>query len=116
MIQSFYREEFTPLIKKSADVSRAETSQARELGIDPKSGKMIYARFGRFGPMLQIGEAIEGGEKPTFAPLPKGARIETVTLEQALEMFKLPRIVGTMEDGEEIKANIGPVWTIRAGR
>jgi DNA topoisomerase-1 len=107
MIKDFYTKDFHPLIVASADVSRAETSQARELGIDPKSGKMIYARFGRYGPMLQIGEAVEGGEKPTFAPMPKGVRLENVTLEQALEMFKLPRLVGLTESGEEIKANIG---------
>ena len=68
--------------------------------------KPIIARFGRFGPMLQLGET-DGDEKPRFAPLPKGAKIETVTLEQALEMFKLPRVVGQTEDGQDIKANIG---------
>lgn len=106
MIKDFYKGEFHPLIVASADVSRAETSQARELGKDPKTGKNVYARFGRYGPMLQIGETTDE-EKPQFATMPKGARIETVTLEEALEMFKLPRIVGTTEDGEEIKANIG---------
>lgn len=106
MIENFYKKEFHPLIIKSADVSRAETSQARELGKDPKTGKTVYARFGRYGPMLQIGEVTDD-EKPDFAPLPKGARLETVSLEEALEMFKLPRIVGTTQEGEEIKANIG---------
>lgn len=106
MVERFYKKEFHPLVEKSADVSRAETSQARELGKDPKSGKNIYARFGRFGPMLQIGEVTDE-EKPTFAPLPKGARLETVTLEEALEMFKLPRLVGKTKEGEDIKANIG---------
>lgn len=106
MISEFYTKEFHPLIEASDSVSRAETSQARELGTDPKSGKPVYARFGRYGPMLQIGEVTDT-EKPTFAPLPAGARLETVTLEQALEMFKLPRDVGVTEDGEPIKANIG---------
>ena len=106
MIERFYTKEFHPLIIKSADVSRAETSQARELGKDPKTGKTIYARFGRFGPMLQVGEVTDE-VKPTFAPLPKGARLETVTFEEALEMFKLPRLVGQTEQGEEIKANAG---------
>ncbi len=105
MLADFYKG-FHPLIGKAENVSREETSQARELGKDPKSGKPIIARFGRYGPMLQRG-ATEDEEKPDFAPLPKEATLEDVTLEQALEMFKLPRTVGTTEDGKEIKANIG---------
>ena len=105
MLKEFYTP-FHELIEKSVDIDRSTVSQAREIGVDPKSGSMIIARFGRFGPMLQLGEA-KDEEKPRFAPLPKGARLETVTLEQALEMFKLPRIVGTTENGKEIKANIG---------
>ncbi len=104
-ISDFYKD-FQPLIEKSADVSRVETSQARELGIDPKSGKTVVARYGRFGPMLQKGET-EGDDKPIFAPLPEGTTLMTVTFEQAMEMFKLPRTVGTTKDGEEIKANLG---------
>lgn len=105
MITDFYKD-FHPLVEKSADVSREETSQARRLGDDPKTGKPIIARFGRFGPMLQKGET-ESEEKPDFAPLPEGVKLEAVTLEQALEMFKLPRLVGQTEDGQEITSNIG---------
>ena len=105
MLQEFY-DKFHPLIVASADVSREETSQARKLGEDPKSGKPVIARYGRYGPMLQIGEA-EDDEKPRFAPLPEGSTLENVTFEQAMEMFKLPRTVGTTPDGKEIKANIG---------
>lgn len=104
-ISDFYSN-FHPLIEKSADVSRIETSQARELGVDPVTNKPILARYGRFGPMLQKGDT-EGDEKPVFAPLPEGTTLMTVTFEDALEMFKLPRIVGTTEKGEPIKANIG---------
>ncbi len=105
MLEEFYKP-FHKLIEESDDIDRSSVSQAREIGTDPKSGKPIIARFGRFGPMLQLGEA-EDEEKPRFAPLPKGARLETVTLEAALEMFKLPRLVGQTEDGKDIKANIG---------
>lgn len=97
---------FHKLVESSADISRAEATQARLLGNDPTSGAPIYARFGRFGPMLQKGEQSDD-PKPDFAPMPSGAKIETVTLEQALEMFKLPRLVGQTEDGQDIKANIG---------
>lgn len=105
MIADFYKH-FHPLVKQSESVSREETTKTRQLGKDPKSGKPIMARFGRFGPMLQRGET-ESEEKPDFAPLPKGVELEDVNLEQALEMFKLPRTVGKTEKGEEIKSNIG---------
>lgn len=97
---------FHTLVEESAGVSRAEATQTRHIGDDPKSGLPIFARFGRFGPMLQKGEQSDD-PKPVFAPLPAGSKIETVTLEQALEMFKLPRLVGATKDGKEIKANIG---------
>lgn len=104
-IAKFYKK-FAPLIEKSADVTRSETSQARILGDDPKTGKPIMARYGRYGPMLQKGET-ESEDKPAFAPMPDGSTVKTVTLDQALEMFKLPREVGTTTDGEVMKANIG---------
>jgi DNA topoisomerase-1 len=106
MIARFYKEEFAPLIVSSADVTRGETSKMRELGIDPKTKKPVFARFGRYGPMLQLGEA-EDEEKPHFAPLPDGALLDTVTLEDALKMFDLPRTVGKTEEGEDILANVG---------
>jgi DNA topoisomerase I len=105
VLKEFYNP-FHKLVEASADVSRAEATQARLLGNDPASDQPIYARFGRFGPMLQKGEQSDD-PKPDFAPMPAGAKIETVTLEQALEMFKLPRLVGQTEDGQDIKANIG---------
>ena len=106
MIADFYKD-FHPLVEKSEDISRQEVSQARELGADPKSGEPIFARFGRYGPMLQMGRTEDEDKKPKFAPMPAETTIDTVTLEQALEMFKLPRTVGKTEDGKEIKANIG---------
>lgn len=107
MLQEFY-DPFHALIQKSGEIDRSSVGEAREIGIDPKSGKVILARFGRFGPMLQLGNPEKGSdEKPEFAPMPKGARIDTVTLEQALTAFELPRTVGETEDGQAIKANIG---------
>lgn len=105
MLHGFYTP-FHKLIEQSGGIDRSKVGANREVGIDPKTNKPIIARFGRFGPMLQLG-ATEDEDKPRFAPLPKGTKIETVTLEQALEMFKLPRIVGQTEDGQDIKANIG---------
>ena len=105
MLHGFYTP-FHKLIEQSGGIDRSKVGANREVGIDPKSGKPILARFGRFGPMLQLGTT-DDEDKPRFAPLPKGAKIETVTLEQALGMFKLPRVVGQTEDGQDIKANIG---------
>ena len=106
VIKEFY-DQFHPLTQKASEVSRQEASQARLIGKDPKSHKPIYARFGRYGPMLQRGETEDSSQKPDFAPLPKDTTIETVSLEQALKMFELPRKVGKTEDGQEITANIG---------
>lgn len=105
MLESFYGP-FHGLIEKSGDIDRSTVGNSREIGTDPKTGKVILARFGRFGPMLQLGSS-DDPDKPQFAPMPRGAKIETVTLEQALTAFKLPRLVGQTEDGQDIKANIG---------
>ena len=106
-MKEFYSQ-FHPLVEKAGDATRQETSQARLLGEDPKTGKPIYARFGKYGPMLQRGEPTEDKTiKLEFAPMPAGVRLENVTLEEALTMFSLPRVVGETADGKEIKANIG---------
>ncbi|HUB92923.1 MAG TPA: type I DNA topoisomerase [Verrucomicrobiae bacterium] len=107
VLHEFY-DPFHKLVEKSADVSRAEATQTRLVGNDPETKEPIYARFGRFGPMLQRGDTSDDdSKKPDFAAMPTGAKIETVTLEQALEMFQLPRLIGKTEDGQDIKANIG---------
>ncbi|MGQ3015416.1 MAG: topoisomerase C-terminal repeat-containing protein, partial [Flavobacteriales bacterium] len=77
----------------------------RELGVDPASGKNVYALIGRYGPMAQIGEA-EDEEKPRFASLQKNQSIETITLEEALSLFKLPKPIGIFED-EEMVVGVG---------
>ncbi len=109
-LAKFYSQ-FHPLVKKAETADRAEAAQARQLGIDPKSGKIVVVRYGRFGPVLQLGEAGEeapkDAPKPIFAPLPEGTDMDGITLEQALPMFALPKTVGKTKDGEEITANIG---------
>lgn len=105
MLHDFY-EPFHKLIEASGGIDRSSVGQSREVGVDPKTSKLITARFGRFGPMLQLGTA-EDDEKPQFAPLPKGKKIDTITLDEALHAFKLPRLLGQTPDGQDIKANIG---------
>jgi len=105
-LQEFYTP-FHELIEQSGDIKRSDVAQAREIGTDPKSGRPILARFGRFGPMLQIGLAEDETDKPRFAPMPAGTKIDTVTLEQALVAFTLPRTIGQTTEGLDIKANIG---------
>lgn len=111
MLEEFYRP-FHKLIEESGGIDRSKVGASKTVGTDPKTGKLITARFGRFGPMLQLGETLaadgeKNEEKPKFAPMPTGVRIEDVTLEQALEAFKLPRTVGQTSDGQDIKANVG---------
>ncbi|HEY0679599.1 MAG TPA: type I DNA topoisomerase [Chitinophagaceae bacterium] len=77
----------------------------RELGIDPESGKKVIARMGRYGPMVQIGD-VNDEEKPRFAKLKNTQSIETISFDEAMELFKLPRILGTFED-KDVSVNIG---------
>lgn len=107
MLEHFYKP-FHQLIEDSGGIDRASVAQAREIGVHPKNGKPILARFGKFGPMLQMGATEDKDNKPTFAPLPAGKRLEDVTLDEALVMFTLPRTIGKTADGKEILANIGP--------
>jgi len=105
MLSKFYGP-FHKTVDGAADISRAEAMQSRPLGTDPKSGRPVSARFGRYGAMVQMGDA-EDEEKPKFASIPSGMNIDTITLEQALELFKLPRVLGVTDDGQNIEANIG---------
>lgn len=105
MLEDFYIP-FHKLIENSKNIERKDVSQIRELGIDPKTKLPVFARYGRFGPTIQLGSG-EGDNKPRFAPMPKDAKINNVTLDQALFALQLPRTVGKMPDGEEIQSNIG---------
>jgi DNA topoisomerase I len=87
-------------------VSREEVAQARDLGTDPVSGKPMSVRMGRFGPFVQIGTK-DDEDKPRFAGLRPGQKMDAVTHEQALELFKLPRKLGATAAGEEITTNVG---------
>ena len=103
MITRFYSP-FHGLVDKAIETQTMKNSQVRELGIDPESGMMVKARIGRYGPMVEI-EAKEG-EKARFASLKKGQLIESITLEEALELFALPRNLGKYE-GQDLMVGIG---------
>ncbi|MFN2428835.1 MAG: type I DNA topoisomerase [Cryomorphaceae bacterium] len=103
MLKSFYGG-FHKTVEETLEHSDRATGE-RELGKDPKTGKPIYARIGRYGPMVQIGDA-EDEEKPRFAGLRADQSITSITLDEALDLFKLPRTVGEYE-GEEVAASVG---------
>jgi DNA topoisomerase-1 len=105
-LKKFWKPFIERVREKEESVSRQEAKLTRELGIDPKSGKPVSVRLGRFGPHAQIGSA-DDEEKPRFAGLRQGQRLETITLEEALELFKLPRDLGFTPEGEPVSASIG---------
>jgi DNA topoisomerase I len=104
MIQEFYNG-FHNKVEITEKIEKSSVGSSREIGIDPTSGKKVIARLGKFGPLVQIGDA-ETDEKPQFASLKKGQFIESISLEDALELFKLPREIGEFE-GEPMVAAIG---------
>ena len=120
-VDEFYRP-FHAKIENAEEIPREEAAQTRELGTDPVSGKPVSVRIGRFGPFVQIGTK-DDEEKPKFASLMRGQKMDTISFEDAMELFKLPRVVGEapesvafkaidgtefgVEAGQEIKANVG---------
>ena len=104
MITDFYTP-FHALVDKAIETQPAKSGQARVLGIDPKSGCTVKARIGRYGPMVEI-EGKTEEEKPRYASLKRGQLIESITLDEALELFALPRTVGQL-DGEDVVIGIG---------
>ena len=106
VIENFYAP-FSNTVKKSDDIKRSEALQSIFIGNDPKTGKPIYSKIGKYGPMLQMGENEDTNEKPKFASIPKNIRYDQITLEEALKLFELPRFIGYNENGEEITSNRG---------
>ncbi len=92
--------------EKTETVDRSEATGARELGQDPKSGKPLSVRLGRYGPYAQIGDK-DVDEKLQFASLRPGQSMHTITLEEAIELFKLPRKLGQAENGDEVSVGVG---------
>ncbi|MFA9420531.1 MAG: DNA topoisomerase I [Gammaproteobacteria bacterium] len=106
LMQDFWSN-FKKLVdEKMESVSRDEAIQSRQLGIDEKTGKPITVRMGRYGPFVQIGTR-EDEDKPKFAGLRPGQKMDKIDLHEALELFKLPRELGTSPEGEAISTNIG---------
>ena len=93
-------------VDKEASVSREQVAQARELGTDPKSGKPVTVRMGRYGPFVQIGTK-DDEEKPKFAGLRSGQKMIDIDMATAMELFKLPRTLGETEDGLPVIASVG---------
>ncbi|HLD31608.1 MAG TPA: type I DNA topoisomerase [Patescibacteria group bacterium] len=106
VIATFYHPFHDNLSAKTNLITKAETTSGRELGLDPKTGKKISGRIGRFGPYVQLGEATDE-EKPRFASLRPGQTLETITLDQALNLLSLPKILGKNENDEEVIVGIG---------
>ena len=100
MIKKFYKD-FEPTVEKTMNAREEHKAGERELGTDPNTGKPVFVKIGRFGPVIQIGTA-EDKEKPRFAQLPAGKSMETITLDEALDLFSLPRTVGTYENSDVV--------------
>ncbi len=106
LLDNFWRPFHELCEEKESSVTREQVAQARELGTDPKTGKPVTVRMGRFGPFVQIGTK-DDEEKPKFAGLRPGQKMNDITFEDAMELFKLPRQLGETPDGLPVSASIG---------
>ena len=100
MMKVFYKD-FEPVVEKVMNARSEHKAGEREIGIDPESGKPVFVKIGRFGPVVQIGTA-EDDEKPKFSQLPADKSMATITLEEALKLFQLPRTVGQFEGSDVV--------------
>jgi DNA topoisomerase-1 len=106
LLEEFWRP-FTKLVEHTnSSVTREQASQARSLGTDPVSGRPMTVRMGRYGAFVQIGTK-DDVDKPKFAGLRPGQKMDSITFESALDLFKLPRELGATAEGEPVTANIG---------
>ncbi|MGB0756980.1 MAG: type I DNA topoisomerase [Patescibacteria group bacterium] len=106
MLQKFYKPFHATIEEKEESITKEEATEMKELGKHPETDKPIYVRIGRFGPFVQHGSK-DDEEKPVFASIPKELSIETITLDQALHLLKLPRVVYSDTDDGDIIVNIG---------
>ena len=106
LLERFWKPFYELVLDKEQSVTREQVAQARELGIDPKSGKPVTVRMGRYGPFVQIGTK-DDEEKPKFAGLRPDQKMADLNLETALELFKLPRALGETPDGLPVSASVG---------
>jgi DNA topoisomerase-1 len=106
LLEDFWKPFYELVVDKEQSVSREQVAQARELGTDPKSGKPVTVRMGRYGPFVQIGTK-DDEEKPKFAGLRPGQKMNDISLPDALELFKLPRKLGETDDAHAISASVG---------
>ena len=106
LLDNFWRPFHKLCEEKESSVTREQVAQARELGTDPKTGKPVTVRMGRYGPFVQIGTK-DDEEKPKFAGLRPGQKMNDITFEEAMELFKLPRQLGETPDGLSVSASIG---------
>jgi DNA topoisomerase-1 len=105
-LSKFWKPFIKEVEKIEKNVSREQVAMARDIGVHPESGKPMSVRMGRFGPFVQIGTK-DDEEKPKFAGLRPGQKMDSITLEQALELFKLPRTLGQTAEGEDVVTNVG---------
>ncbi|MDA0208523.1 MAG: type I DNA topoisomerase [bacterium] len=113
MLNDFYTPFHQRIEDKGVNLSRDDVKQARELGTDPQTGKMILAKHGRFGPYLQLGEWSEEDRKekrnkPKMVSIPKPKLVESITLDEAFDLLSYPKTIGTTVSGDQITLNLGP--------